>query len=252
VVLYIDVDRMQRLNDAEGHESGDAVLAELWSLIRAVPDALVERLGGQRFVVVLPDAGRDRGMKVAEAIRSAAERIATVSIGMAVSPGPVDTLIELVEAAAAAMYEAKVRGRNQVVCRPEPVGLELVRATVRTALEGIRDTAGVDVDLRHAWFFDGMLSWRRIHEHPDAPSLEGGRVVPVARSSLLDVARPDTWDHILGAGRTWVYFVFHRDPAGGWAVGVEYSRTLGLFPGHVGSVDTAGPLSPERIVIVDA
>ena len=124
-VAMLDLDGFKQVNDARGHAVGDRVLVALAGLLRTHTRAadLVARMGGEEFLVALPDASPERALEVVERLR---EHVAahdwqalapglrvTISAGLACSPpGECDTLIE---AADAALYRAKSAGRNRVV-----------------------------------------------------------------------------------------------------------------------------------------
>jgi diguanylate cyclase (GGDEF)-like protein len=136
-VLMLDLDNFKKINDLNGHETGDHVLRELANrLKRAAPrEALVARLGGDEFTCVLPyhAADQDRVLDVAERIRSQMAKPietgqlvldATVSIGIASSldasmPDEEASLEKvagiLINRADIAMYHAKRQGRNGIV-----------------------------------------------------------------------------------------------------------------------------------------
>jgi diguanylate cyclase (GGDEF)-like protein len=138
-VAMIDVDHFKLYNDHYGHILGDACLqhvaAALNQAVRQHVD-LVARYGGEEFVIILPGAGIDVVRTVAERVRSAvaglrepheqaAAGIVTVSIGVAAFlPSAHITAEQLIQAADAALYEAKRNGRNQV--RGEVVAPTLV------------------------------------------------------------------------------------------------------------------------------
>jgi len=129
-IVMLDVDRFKSFNDTYGHPSGDACLKALAGVINRLfrrPADLPARYGGEEFVVLLPDTDAEGALALAECIRSGMHDLAiphagsdfgyvTVSVGVAVlfpfvSPaGPA----ALVEAADAALYEAKRSGRNTV------------------------------------------------------------------------------------------------------------------------------------------
>lgn len=126
-LLAIDVDHFKPINDRHGHAAGDEVLVQLARrLSESAPvDALVARLGGEEFVVVLPGIGLDDALREAERLRSAiADRPCeldghalplTVSIGVACGPGGEDGLRHALRRADLALYVAKREGRNRVV-----------------------------------------------------------------------------------------------------------------------------------------
>lgn len=133
-VLLIDLDHFKELNDAEGHDAGDAVLREFGSLLtnefRTGDEAF--RYGGEEFVVLMPAAGVEEVLERAHGLRERVGRLRAVSAGrvvrsitasMGVSAFPSDgaTAAELLRAADEALLEAKRTGRDRVVAaRREP------------------------------------------------------------------------------------------------------------------------------------
>ncbi len=120
-LLLIDLDHFKRVNDAMGHQHGDAVLARFATQVRGVlrRTDTFGRYGGEEFVVLLPDTSADGALTTAQAIhRALAQGHAldnTVSIGVSVWRGPDDSAEQLLARADAAVYRAKAAGRNQSV-----------------------------------------------------------------------------------------------------------------------------------------
>ena len=125
-VLYCDLDRFKPVNDEFGHAPGDQLLIEVGRRIRRcvrVGDT-VGRIGGDEFLVLLMDVyGYDDALRVAESVRAAVaepmavndvELVVTVSVGVALAE-PGDEPDDVLAKADQALYEAKRRGRNQVV-----------------------------------------------------------------------------------------------------------------------------------------
>lgn len=133
-VMLLDLDRFKQVNDAHGHATGDEVLVEVARRLRAAlrETDLVARLGGEEFLVVMPDTDRHEAEQAAERLRRAiadAPLLAptrgislsvTVSIGVAMSNGrglprnSADAVRALIDNADQALYAAKAHGRNQV------------------------------------------------------------------------------------------------------------------------------------------
>lgn len=126
-VLFIDLDKFKQVNDTHGHEVGDWLLQEvsrrLTSCLRATDTA--SRIGGDEFVVVLPDAKTvDGAVLVAEKIRIEMEKPFAMSetlaldisssIGVVMYPDQADNPRDLLRFGDEAMYKAKKRGRNAV------------------------------------------------------------------------------------------------------------------------------------------
>ena len=123
-VLMLDIDRFKTINDRLGHAAGDGVLRRVADEIRAalrLEDAL-GRIGGEEFLVVMPEATRDIAVAIGERVRAGVERsdggtdqpTVTISIGVATVRGH-DRPAELLERADRALYEAKRLGRNRLV-----------------------------------------------------------------------------------------------------------------------------------------
>lgn len=120
-VLMIDIDGFKSINDRWGHAAGDQMLhavgARLAANIRAV-DTLA-RYGGDELVVVMPGVAADAGRRIAERLRRAiagtpiTTSSATVSIGLATMVAG-DDAAALLKRADAALYAAKLGGRNRV------------------------------------------------------------------------------------------------------------------------------------------
>lgn len=129
-LVMMDVDHFKRYNDAFGHLRGDACLVAVAAALAGVvrrPADFVARYGGEEFVIVLPETSATDAQSLAERAREAVLRLrieaaapsryVTVSAGCAtVVPGaePIST-DALVEAADAALYQAKAAGRNLVI-----------------------------------------------------------------------------------------------------------------------------------------
>jgi diguanylate cyclase (GGDEF)-like protein len=127
-LLLTDVDHFKQINDEHGHEAGDAVLRGIVSTIRnrARQVDLLFRMGGEEFILLLPDTTPSDAVAVADSIRQAiAEapllegRSVTASIGVGDLRGG-DSVESWIKAADAAMYAAKEGGRNRVARRPPP------------------------------------------------------------------------------------------------------------------------------------
>jgi diguanylate cyclase (GGDEF)-like protein len=129
-LLFIDLDRFKLINDAFGHRFGDDVLAGIGRYLRTnlPPNAYIARYGGEEFTVLLPDTSLEAAERAAERLR--VDLVSTtlvtpagyavnvsISVGVAAitSTTKIFTAEELIDAADHAMYEAKARGRNQVV-----------------------------------------------------------------------------------------------------------------------------------------
>ena len=127
-ILLLDLDFFKRVNDTWGHPAGDAVLKNVAfvanNTVRATD--LVGRLGGEEFLILLPNTSMEEARVLAEKLRANMERHptpwestvikATISIGLASTSAEENRDYDtLYTAADKALYKAKERGRNQVV-----------------------------------------------------------------------------------------------------------------------------------------
>ncbi|MCS6801199.1 MAG: GGDEF domain-containing protein [Chloroflexota bacterium] len=128
-LVMIDIDHFKQLNDRFGHQRGDEVLLLVAERLRAFaqrPGDLLARYGGEEFALILSGAALPAGRDIAERLRRAVEGLAipngadppgvvTVSAGVAtIWPRLGEEAALLVQAADAALYRAKLRGRNRV------------------------------------------------------------------------------------------------------------------------------------------
>ncbi|MFN7146013.1 MAG: GGDEF domain-containing protein, partial [Myxococcota bacterium] len=125
-LAMVDLDHFKRVNDTFGHAAGDAVLREATQRVRAVlrPYDRLGRLGGEEFLLVLPDCDRDALRSIAERVRvaiseapfqaGAAHIAVTCSVGVGTVLQPGDAL-PMINRADIALYEAKSGGRNRVI-----------------------------------------------------------------------------------------------------------------------------------------
>jgi len=130
--LMMDIDHFKRINDTYGHAAGDAVLRQLADLLKRASRAedMVFRYGGEEFVAILTNAPLKIALQIADRIRAQVEESAfdwegqtipvTLSIGAAVASGKEQDGLALIQAADAALYQAKKNGRNRVVAEGAP------------------------------------------------------------------------------------------------------------------------------------
>ena len=125
VLLILDIDHFKRVNDTIGHDGGDEVLRVFARTLRAVlpTNALIARLGGEEFAVVLsPDqAGHsDRLIDEIRAARMPFDLTVTASVGACI--GPLASELDwkmLYRAADRALFDAKAAGRDRVRRAPD-------------------------------------------------------------------------------------------------------------------------------------
>ena len=128
-MLILDIDFFKAINDTHGHDAGDDVLREFAARMRKGlrGSDLPCRLGGEEFVVLMPETDISIALIVAERLRrkihdrpfsidrGAKTVDVTVSIGAASNTAPDDTVETILKQADHALYTAKRSGRNKVV-----------------------------------------------------------------------------------------------------------------------------------------
>lgn len=112
-VALLDIDRFKEYNDEHGHQAGDALLREAaarWRAALRTSDFLA-RFGGDEFIALLPDCTVEQGIGLAERLRAASPRPASVGLAQWSGTGSGD---DLVKRADAALYSAKTHGRDRL------------------------------------------------------------------------------------------------------------------------------------------
>lgn len=123
-IACIDLDDFKKLNDTQGHQTGDLALMQLVRLWQQSmrPSDLLARFGGEEFIMLFPETSRDDALKAVSRFLGAfsaqaipgTECHVTFSAGVAV-PQTGDTLEDVIQRADAAAYTAKRNGKNCVV-----------------------------------------------------------------------------------------------------------------------------------------
>ncbi|HEY0321446.1 MAG TPA: sensor domain-containing diguanylate cyclase [Pyrinomonadaceae bacterium] len=126
-LILLDVDHFKKVNDTFGHEAGDVALRQLAESLREELRGVdtAARYGGEEFAVILPQAGVEGAVAVAERLRARIERtevpgvgFITASFGVATYPLHATSRDMLVGTADRALYNAKNSGRNRI-CTPQ-------------------------------------------------------------------------------------------------------------------------------------
>jgi len=273
-VLFVDLDRFKVINDVYGHSVGDELLVAVAERLRKVlrPDDTLARLSGDEFVVLSEDLDGRTELDVRDQVDAIAARICaaiaapfilsdtaievTASVGIAFSRPGARTSEQLLEAADAAMYQAKRNGgaRHQIVDLREQsladdrAGLEhdlrgaVARGELRTEYQPIVEThtgriAGVEALLRWA--------------HPTRGLVTPAELIPIAEQAGL----------ITEIGR-WVLEQTCRDRQG-WqhsrqpddlAISVNVSAHQLMSPDYTATVatvltDTDTDTEPGRVIL---
>jgi len=125
IVLLIDIDNFKKINDELGYDAGDFILKEVTSRLRGKLRSTdyVARIGGDEFMVLLPNTWRMEGMDVSQKIRLAVSEpipwrtgvlSVTVSIGLASIKDPIRSINELLARTHISLVMSKGMGKNQV------------------------------------------------------------------------------------------------------------------------------------------
>lgn len=189
-LLSIDVDHFKSFNDVYGHDAGDLVLRQVGELLEMAVDGdeLACRLGGEEFIVVLPDSDMADALHRAETIRENIQGVAvkygektlpsvTVSIGVALSPQDGRSPQDLMSSADQALYAAKAEGRNRTVVT-NLVGYD--GAPTREAGFSSYRPVGLDPDPAHRTMGSGKAAPPRAEPKPAEADGETDPAVPAA------------------------------------------------------------------------
>lgn len=123
-LIMIDADHFKNINDTYGHHAGDTVLSGITEIMRKSirKSDSIGRYGGEEFVVVLPETGKQRAVTVAENLRQKISENefpdigrVTVSCGVAEVSEQAQSTQDLINEADRKLYTAKQEGRNRVV-----------------------------------------------------------------------------------------------------------------------------------------
>lgn len=131
-VMLVDLDRFKQVNDRHGHSTGDKVLEHVArKLVENLRTSdMVARIGGEEFLVAMPDTTWEIVARTAERLRRAVNGSpvllpdgrgtlqVSASIGVAICDAPDCTVETLLERADTALYSAKAHGRNMVTISP--------------------------------------------------------------------------------------------------------------------------------------
>jgi diguanylate cyclase (GGDEF)-like protein/PAS domain S-box-containing protein len=130
-MIMLDIDHFKRFNDTYGHDAGDYVLQTVGNMLKKYVRGsdVACRYGGEEMILVLPELPLEAASKRAEEIREAISMLVlshndkslgnvTASVGVASFPQHGITGSSVMQAADAALYQAKAAGRNQVLTAP--------------------------------------------------------------------------------------------------------------------------------------
>jgi diguanylate cyclase (GGDEF)-like protein len=202
-LIAIDLDRFKDINDTLGHPAGDVVLKEVAERIKSVvrPGDEISRIGGDEFLVMLRGADRSEVDMIARHVLTKFSSPFTInmtnsvcgaSVGYAIAPTDGSTLDELLRNADLALYEAKKRGRGQIVhytaalshLYENRVALEHdLQFALRNGELEIEYQPIVDPRSGRAICCEALLRWNHPHLGRIAPSV----FIPIAEATGLIV-----------------------------------------------------------------
>jgi diguanylate cyclase (GGDEF)-like protein len=125
-LLILDIDLFKSINDRFGHDVGDAVICHVASICREgmLGFDILARIGGEEFVLLLPETTGEQAMILAERVRQrleahpstvdGADVRVTASIGVSEGGAQSESIGDLMKRADQALYQAKRDGRNRV------------------------------------------------------------------------------------------------------------------------------------------
>jgi len=205
--MFIDLDRFKPINDAFGHEAGNVVLREFALRLRqlAPSGALVGRLGGDEFGLLVPAVALASISSLAEAVLEAArtpftyeglELTVSASVGISTFPENGASSPEMLRSADAAMYRIKQNGRNGCeVSAPQAMAHQQASLARRLTIETGLHHALLDREffLQYQPIFDmatqrmsaveALIRWRLPNGELVPPDL----FIPIAEQSHLIV-----------------------------------------------------------------
>lgn len=148
-VLLTDIDKFKSFNDTYGHQIGDQVLAQTAQVLADIAreSDIPCRYGGEEFVLILPQTGKQGAAKAAERLRARVEETVyqtekgplrvTLSVGVATFPEDAREKDALVRLCDEALYRAKEAGRNRVeLAQPAAGAPEAAAAPAAPAAPG--------------------------------------------------------------------------------------------------------------------
>ena len=198
-LFWMDPDRFKEVNDSLGHQTGDKLLAEVASRLKAAaPEgATVARFGGDEFIVACETGDRNQTEllakrmmdEISRPIRIEGDRLEIAcSMGIALYPEDGQDFDTLMQGADLALYRSKVNGRHQVTFFDPSMTRNLVRrreieSELRVALQ--RDELSIffqpliDLETGRIRAFEALVRWF----HPEKGELRPDEFIPVAEET---------------------------------------------------------------------
>ncbi|BCB27593.1 hypothetical protein SKTS_24790 [Sulfurimicrobium lacus] len=208
-VMFIDLDNFKNINDTMGHEMGDLVLSQTAERLRACTrkEDTIARLGGDEFTVLAEDLHDPVGVVSSTASRiiemlaqpfhfDGQEAQVSASVGIALYPDNGPDLQNLLKNADAAMYQAKLTGKNNYQFFTEYMNVKAKQRVqmdrdLRHALKNgelfLAYQPQIELDSGRIIGVEALLRWR----HPQLGLIPPQQFIPVAESSGLILSLGD-------------------------------------------------------------
>ena len=201
-LMFLDLDRFKEVNDAHGHQAGDALIQEVAKRLQRMlhPEDTLARFGGDEFAILQGSVGSDEDARtlaarilhaLSEAFTIAGTRVNVgVSIGIALAPRDSLDRETLMRMADTALYEAKSEGRNRsaffhremddALQMRKVVAEDLRRAISENELT-IHYQPIFSADGRNVVSLEALVRW----PHPTRGMISPSKFVPLAEQSGL-------------------------------------------------------------------
>jgi diguanylate cyclase (GGDEF)-like protein len=252
-LMLIDLDRFKDLNDTFGHAAGDAALTEVAARLRhAAGHALVARVGGDEFALLLDGTDRSAALDMAAAVQrsllppfAVGGRHGTIgaSIGIAMAPEHAAQPADLMRCADVAMYEAKRAGAGTRVSSSTGAGSLAVE--LRRALDGgeleLHYQPQAEMASHRICGVEALVRWR----HPQQGLLAPGAFLPAIREAGLSRRLTlQVLEVALAQARAWDEHQIHVPIA----VNVSADDVLDPhFPAEVEQLIQEAGVAPQRL-----
>lgn len=198
--IYFDLDNFKRINDTIGHDVGDQVLVivgDRLNKLKAMSD-LVVRLGGDEFGILLGEIGDEKqaseqANRILESIRTpikmdSREYILSTSLGIAMIPEHGYDLVTIMQNADMALYQAKLKGKNQYAFYTEKMKISthnLIKAEEDLTLALQRNEFEMyyqpqfNIRTNHVFGAEALIRWN----HPEKGVIFPNDFIPLAEST---------------------------------------------------------------------
>ncbi|MHC9015233.1 bifunctional diguanylate cyclase/phosphodiesterase [Stenotrophomonas sp. Ste96] len=263
-VMFMDLDGFKQVNDAYGHQTGDALLVAVADRTRKLlrPADMLARLGGDEFVLVVPIENDEDVATLASRILQTVGREpllprhdlqVTASVGIAICPDHAASERQLMAFADAAMYQAKEAGRNAYVLFAEWMNdsaeqqfqlLADLRRAIGTEQLFLHYQPKTRVAGQSVSGAEALIRWR----HPQQGLIPPDRFIRLAeRSGVINEIGRWALDEACRQLRVW-----HDAGHDGWTVSVNLSPIQFASPNLLREVREAlqtHRIEPRRLIL---